>query len=303
MSSHLYGLVACARQAPDASHYLQSQQHRRQLCGAASQGGPQGIHMQRALLPQQRDDSVLVPEMRQLCPYPRLLASASLPRCRDRPLAACPSPAACRQKAYGTAPCPRLQPGGDVLRLPVSDGRPARQSHAMGRQGLPAHLPARTPAWPPAGQAPGSRGSDRTGPLPVRHRLPAPAPAARREVMRVPERLAASTTTTPRERPLMMRLRTGKFSRRAGVPGANSETSRPFAAILSYKRVLGPGYGTSMPVPRTAMLLPVLPSAASCAALSMPQAMPETTVMPRKQRLPPYVRPGPAPGAWPCASR
>ena len=64
-----------------------------------------------------------------------------------------------------------------VLRLPVSDGRPARQSHAMGRQGLPAHLPARTPAWPPAGQSPGSRGSDRTGPLPVRHRLPAPAPA------------------------------------------------------------------------------------------------------------------------------
>ena len=25
VSSHLYGLVACARQAPDASHYLQSQ--------------------------------------------------------------------------------------------------------------------------------------------------------------------------------------------------------------------------------------------------------------------------------------
>ena len=51
MSSHLYGLVARARQTPDTSHYLQSQQYRRQLGRAASQGGPQGIHMQRALLP------------------------------------------------------------------------------------------------------------------------------------------------------------------------------------------------------------------------------------------------------------
>ena len=51
MSSHLYGLVTRARQAPDAAHYLQSQQHRRQLGRAASQSGPQGIHVQRALLP------------------------------------------------------------------------------------------------------------------------------------------------------------------------------------------------------------------------------------------------------------
>lgn len=34
------------------------------------------------------------------------------------------------------------------------------------------------------------------------------------------------------------------------------------------------------------MLLPVLPSAASCAALSMPQAMPETTVMPQEAKAP-----------------
>ena len=34
------------------------------------------------------------------------------------------------------------------------------------------------------------------------------------------------------------------------------------------------------------MLLPALPSAASCAALSMPQAMPETTVMPQEEKAP-----------------
>ena len=54
-----------------------------------------------------------------------------------------------------------------------------------------------------------------------------------------PERRDASTTTTPEERPAMIRLRIGKFCGRGSVPGGYSETSRCCAAIRSFEpRVL-----------------------------------------------------------------
>ena len=46
-----------------------------------------------------------------------------------------------------------------------------------------------------------------------------------------PDASAASTTSTPRASPLIRRLRRGKFVARGGVPGGNSDTSPPRAAI------------------------------------------------------------------------
>jgi hypothetical protein len=43
--------------------------------------------------------------------------------------------------------------------------------------------------------------------------------------------LAASTTSVPCDRPAMMRLRRGKVAAAAAVPGGNSETTAPLAAI------------------------------------------------------------------------
>lgn len=45
-----------------------------------------------------------------------------------------------------------------------------------------------------------------------------------------PDESVASTTSTPRASPLTSRLRRGKFCFSGGVPTANSEMTRPFAA-------------------------------------------------------------------------
>ena len=57
-------------------------------------------------------------------------------------------------------------------------------------------------------------------------------------VIRVPPRSPLSTATTPSDRPLMMRLRTGKFVPRGRVPGGYSEIRAPAAATSSYKYLL-----------------------------------------------------------------
>ena len=49
--------------------------------------------------------------------------------------------------------------------------------------------------------------------------------------MSEPDESVASTTSTPRDSPLIRRLRRGKWSRSGGVPGANSEMIAPRVAI------------------------------------------------------------------------
>ena len=53
-----------------------------------------------------------------------------------------------------------------------------------------------------------------------------PKSVARRAVISEPERRDASTTTTPEERPAMIRLRIGKFCGRGSVPGGYSESEQ-----------------------------------------------------------------------------
>src|SRR6267143_906671 len=63
---------------------------------------------------------------------------------------------------------------------------------------------------------------------------------AQREVMRVPLYSAASTTSTPTDMPLMIRLRMGKFCGAGKVPTGNSEISAPpKATICSASRDVG----------------------------------------------------------------
>ena len=65
---------------------------------------------------------------------------------------------------------------------------------------------------------------------------------AQRAVMRVPLYSAASTTSTPIDIPLMMRLRIGKFWGAAKVPRGNSVISAPpNARICSASRVFSFG--------------------------------------------------------------
>ncbi len=47
-----------------------------------------------------------------------------------------------------------------------------------------------------------------------------------------PDDSVASTTSTPRESPLTSRLLRGKFCLSGGVPGANSEMTRPLCGEL-----------------------------------------------------------------------
>ena len=95
-----------------------------------------------------------------------------------------------------------------------------------------------------------------------------------------PDDNVASTTSTPRARPLTSRLRRGKFCFSGGVPTANSEITRPRAARSCASARLRAGYTRSGPVPTTAMLLPAPASPPRCAAVSMPSARPLTMARP-----------------------
>jgi hypothetical protein len=60
--------------------------------------------------------------------------------------------------------------------------------------------------------------------------------------MRVPLYSAASTTSTPSDIPLMMRLRMGKFCGAGNVPSGNSDIKAPpVARICSARRVFSFG--------------------------------------------------------------
>ena len=52
---------------------------------------------------------------------------------------------------------------------------------------------------------------------------------------------AASTTTVPRARPLINRLRRGKWKASGGAPHGNSLTSAPWRTISSASRVCQEG--------------------------------------------------------------
>src|ERR1700675_3804632 len=109
---------------------------------------------------------------------------------------------------------------------------------------------------------------------------------AQREVMRVPLYSAASTTSTPADIPLIIRLRMGKFCGAGKVPTGNSEISAPpRATICSASRVFSLGYMTSIPVPRAATVFPLAAMAPRCDAVSMPRAMPLMITSPRAARV------------------
>ena len=106
-----------------------------------------------------------------------------------------------------------------------------------------------------------------------------PASCARFAVIRLPERSAASITTTPSAKPAMMRLRRGKCRACGDVPSAASATTAPAVAMRACSAACSAGYGQSRPPATTATVRPVA-SAPVWAAASIPRASPEITVMP-----------------------
>ena len=84
------------------------------------------------------------------------------------------------------------------------------------------------------------------------------------------------------------RLRIRKRCRSGSAPGGHSLISRPVSAICSNSAALPTGYGRSTPQASTATVSPSAASAARCAAASMPNAPPDTTVHSRSAR--PYAR-------------
>ena len=106
-----------------------------------------------------------------------------------------------------------------------------------------------------------------------------PCSRARSTVIRAPERAGASTTSTPKDSPAMIRLRRGNVHCVPPCSKGNSEITAPEAAILLIKDSLPAGYGLPRPVPSTAMVRPE-ESAPRWAAVSIPGARPETTVTP-----------------------
>jgi hypothetical protein len=108
-----------------------------------------------------------------------------------------------------------------------------------------------------------------------------PTPSARFRVWVAPLRAAASTSTVPVVAAAMTRLRMRNRGRSGSAPGIHSLTSRPVSAIRSNSAALPIGYGRSSPQASTATVSPPAVSAPRCAAESMPNAPPETTVQSR----------------------
>ena len=87
-------------------------------------------------------------------------------------------------------------------------------------------------------------------------------------------------TTTPSDKPEMMRFRFGKLSSRGGVSIENSLTIAPcFATRSNSSRFCG-GYTWQSPQPITATVRPSTSNAPRCAAESIPAAPPLTMVNP-----------------------
>lgn len=97
-------------------------------------------------------------------------------------------------------------------------------------------------------------------------------------MIRVPLYSAASTTKTPIDMPLMMRLRFGKFCGAANVPTGNSAIrAPPKERICSASHVFSFGYETSTPVPNTATVFPFRRDHSAVCGGSTPRAMPLIT--------------------------
>ena len=75
-----------------------------------------------------------------------------------------------------------------------------------------------------------------------------PCSSAAAAVIREPEPADASTTTTARARPLMIRLRSGKWNASGGVPGGCSVSTKPDSAMASASRACSGG--NEGPAPR-----------------------------------------------------
>lgn len=96
-----------------------------------------------------------------------------------------------------------------------------------------------------------------------------------------PLRADASTSTVPRVAAAITRLRTRNRGRNGSAPGGHSLTSNPASPMRSNSAALPIGYGRSIPQASTATVSPPALSAPRCAAASMPNAPPETTVQSR----------------------
>ena len=111
-----------------------------------------------------------------------------------------------------------------------------------------------------------------------------PCSSAQRAVTNEPLRCAASTTSTPLLRPLIMRFRRGKLRGKGSISKGNSDTRAPPASIkLSARRTCRRGYIVSKPFPSTAILAPCVFIAAVCATPSIPLASPLVIVTPHAE--------------------
>ncbi len=106
-------------------------------------------------------------------------------------------------------------------------------------------------------------------------------------VDRVPERVAASTTTMPSAIPLTMRFLSKNLKGRGGVPGSYSLSIAPSFSTICFAKVWWfLGYIVSRPFARTAIVIPFASSAALWAILSMPSANPLITTTPALAKSP-----------------
>ena len=107
-----------------------------------------------------------------------------------------------------------------------------------------------------------------------------------RAVISAPEFVEASTTSTPSDMPLMMRLRCGNAPASGGLRGGDSLITAPAATIFSASSACSGGYMFNTPLPSTARVRPPAARAPRWAAASMPRARPLVIVTPARARLP-----------------
>ena len=107
-----------------------------------------------------------------------------------------------------------------------------------------------------------------------------PADGAPAEAKSAPPLSGDSTTSVQRQRPLMIRLRCGKFALSGSVPGGYSLRIMPSCNMELYNFLCTYGYTTSTPLPSTAADGICASSAPAEAIPSTPSAIPLTTIAP-----------------------
>ena len=167
-----------------------------------------------------------------------------------------------------------------------ADGSGRRRSATGAAAARQAAAPPGRPApfrraWRRRGSACGSRATAASGWIRGSRRPRVPVRRRRRAVMSEPEDSAASTTSTPRARPLMSRLRRGKFQARAAACRAGIRT-----ACRRARRSHAPGRVAARDRPGRARCrsrrssMPRRRARPRWAAPSMPSARPDTIVSP-----------------------